>query len=191
MTDSDSFRIPKALGFMSSFHSRDCHSGSPDDKNLQRFGIWIASIPGLPFLTTPLECLFFNLFVWRRRHTSSETLWFLMHRTMDSVQHFNHEYDPIPSSESWIYELFIFVLVAGTPLSIDILDCWWNSTGWDKRCLPVLQNVETGCETHLASYLMGTEFLFLGQSGRGAILITHFHLALRLTKSAATPLFLY
>jgi len=58
MTDSDSFRIPKALGFMSYFHSRECHSGSSDDKNLRRFGIWIASILGRPFLTTPPECLF-------------------------------------------------------------------------------------------------------------------------------------
>jgi hypothetical protein len=59
-TVMDSFRVPKASGFMSSFHSRDWYCGhwpKSDYKNSQRFGIWNVSVPGLHFLTTPPEWL--------------------------------------------------------------------------------------------------------------------------------------
>lgn len=74
---------------------------SSDDKNSQRFGIWIASVPGLPFITGPPERLFLSPFRLKTEaRTSCETLWFLIPGTMDSIQHFSHEYDLIPSSES-------------------------------------------------------------------------------------------
>jgi hypothetical protein len=83
---------------------------------------------GCIFITGPPERLFpFTFRLKTEARTSSETLWFLIPGTVDSIQHFSHEYDLIHSSESSIDDLFIFDFVAGTAWSTAVLDCWWNS----------------------------------------------------------------
>jgi hypothetical protein len=52
----------------------------------------------------------------------------------------------------------------------------------------LLHNVHTGSGTHLDAYYTCTEVFFWGQSGRGVMLPTHLHLALRLRTCRAMPL---
>jgi hypothetical protein len=51
-----------------------------------------------------------------------------------------------------------------------------------------MRNVHTGSGTQLDAYCTGSEVSFWGQSGRGVMLPTHLHLALRLRTCRAMPL---